>query len=117
MPFTESAKNTMLDALPSPVYFTLHTENAANDEDTGNEFSGDRVSANLTAASGASREIDGADPVLTVPGGTSVSSVSIWDSDTGGTMLAREDVTTESFANQGTYTINAATTELLLNGS
>jgi len=51
-------------------------------------------------------------PVFDVPGGTTVKYVGIWDAQSGGNFMGSADVTDETFANQGTYTVTSAQIDL-----
>lgn len=116
MPFSTTAKNTMLDAL-SPSHVSLH------DADPGasgtNELSGGsyaRVAATFDAASSGARELN-ADVDVTAPAGSTVAYVGYWTALSGGTFLGADPVTSEAFAAEGTYRVLASGTSLSITDS
>jgi hypothetical protein len=53
-----------------------------------------------------------ADAVFNVPAGATVDYVAYYDAATGGNLLAYDDVTSEVFGSQGTYTLDSSTFSL-----
>ena len=120
MPYSTVGKNLMLDALRGTnptvavAYASLHT---ASPGDTGaNEVTGGspayaRKAIAIAVASGG--EVGAStQPVFDVPGSTTVTHVGFWSAVSGGTFLGSADVTDETFASQGTYTLTSATLDL-----
>jgi len=113
---TTAGKNTVLDSgLPSTLYAALHS-GAPGSSGTANELTGGtpayaRKSVTMSAASGGARAI-GAGVTFDVPAGSTVSYTSLWTASTGGTCVATDDVTSESFTGQGTYNLTAFTVTL-----
>lgn len=110
MAYQEVAKNAMLDELATIItQVSLHTASPPSDV---NEVSGGsyaRQSITFGAASGGLISATN-QPSFDVPGGTTVSAVAFRATD--GTIYADDDVTDETFASDGTYTINTATLDL-----
>lgn len=109
MPYTNAAKNPMLDALAAlATHVSLHT---ASPGLTGaNEVSGgtpaySRESITWNAASAGSLDSSNA-PVFDVPAGTTITHVGFWTAASGGTFLGYGTITSETFGAQGTYTLN-----------
>lgn len=96
------------------TYVSLHTGSPGT---TGaNEVAGGspayaRKSISFSAASGGSKS-SSSQPVLDVPAGTTVTHLGLWDAVSSGNFLGYADVTDESFAGQGTYTVTSATVDL-----
>lgn len=121
MPYSTAGKNLMLNALKgtnptTPItHVSLHT---ANPGDSGaSEVSGGspayaRVAIAFNAASAGSMDDSTNGAVFNVPAGTTVTHVGFWSASTSGTWLAYDDVTSETFAAQGTYTITDADLDL-----
>lgn len=120
MPYTTAGKNSMLEALkgnnPSVgiAYASLHTADpgqSGTSEVTGGSPAYARKAITFGAA--ANGQIAASNqPVFDVPGGTTVTHVGFWSAVSGGTFLGYADVTDESFAGQGTYTLTSATLDL-----
>jgi len=120
MPYTTAGKNLMLDALrgvnPSVAlaYASLHAADpgqSGTSEVTGGSPAYARKAITMGAAS--SGQIAASNqPVFDVPGGTTVTHVGFWSAVSGGTFLGSADVTDESFAGQGTYTLTSSTLDL-----
>jgi hypothetical protein len=114
MAYSPYFKNTALDAVITGVFASLHTGDPGT---TGaNEVSGGspayaRKAISFAAASSGSKA-SSSSPVLDVPAATTVTHVGYWDASTSGHFLAGSDVTDETFAAQGTYTVNSATLDL-----
>lgn len=114
MGFNNDAKNAMLNEFGTlAVYVSLHTASPAT---SGNEISGGspayaRKAINWGTASGGSMTASN-QPVFDVPAGKTVAAVGFWSAATGGTLYGDDDVTSETFANQGTYTLTSVTLSL-----
>lgn len=105
---TTEGKNSGLSGLPSTVYVALHS-GAPGADGSANELSGGspayaRKAATLNAASAGARTL-GASVSFDIPPSTVVTYASLWSAVTGGTCLATDDVTSESFTGQGTYVL------------
>lgn len=115
----DTAKNVMLDALAAVMLrVALHTgdpgaANQANNEVSGGSPAYARKAIAWNAA--ASANLDSSDaPVFDVPGGTTVTWISFWN--TAGTVrYGKKQVTAEAFGAQGTYTLTDADFALSLN--
>ena len=64
------------------------------------------------AAAGGSIDDSTNGAVFDIPAGATVDSIGFFDASTGGTLQAWDDVTSESFAAQGTYTVTDADHDL-----
>jgi len=120
MPYTTAGKNLMLDALrginPSVglAYASLHTADpgqSGTSEVTGGSPAYARKAITMGAASNGQIAAS-TQPVFDVPGGTTVTHVGFWSAVSGGTFLGYADVTDESFAGKGTYTLTSSTLDL-----
>jgi hypothetical protein len=117
MAINTTGKNAMLDAFGTQNgYASLHTGSPAT---TSNELTGGtptyaRKGITWAAASSGSKAINGTMPVFDVPSGVTVACVGFCASGTRGTndINGDDDVTSESFAGQGTYTVSSATISL-----
>lgn len=120
MPFKNDMKHRMLNhavgnvATAAPItHMSLHTAfpaTAAN-EVTGGTPAYARKAITFEAAAGTETpgSIDvTAAPTFDVPGGTTVASVGFWTALTAGTLMADDDVVSETFAAQGTYQLTDA---------
>lgn len=117
MPYSTNGKNLALNALrgtnpTTPItHASLHT---ADPGDTGaSEVSGGspayaRKAIAFNAPSGGTMDDSTNGAVFDVPAGTTVTHVGFWSAATAGTFLASADVTDETFAAQGTYTLTDA---------
>ena len=120
MPYSTAGKNLMLDALRGTnptvaiAYASLHTASPGDDgsnEVTGGSPAYARKGITIAAASGG--EVAASNqPVFDVPGSTTVTHVGFWSAVSGGTFLGSADVTDETFASQGTYTLTSAMLDL-----
>lgn len=113
MPYTDDAKNLMLDALGAvAVKASLHTAdpstNGAN-EVTGGSPAYAKKTVAWSAAGSGTMNLDGT-AVFDVPACT-VAYVGFWDT-TATTFYGSADVTDEVFAAQGTYTLTDADLDL-----
>ena len=105
MPFTNTAKNSMLDGLPA-LYVSAHT--AAPGETGLSEVSGGsyaRVAVTFNAAATGNLDSSNA-PVLNIPAGTTVTHVGVWDAATAGNFMGWHDITDEAFGSDGTLTVS-----------
>lgn len=113
MPYMDAAKNAMLDELASLItHVSLH--------DGDPSTSG----ANEIAASGYARQAvtwgsatggvltASNEPEFTVPASTTVAYVGFWTADSAGTFLGSDQVTSEVFGAQGTYTLTSIELDL-----
>jgi hypothetical protein len=123
MPYSTSGKHLMLNALKgtnptTPVtHVSLHT---ASPGDSGaNEISGGspayaRKAITFANASGGVLDDSTNGVTFDVPASTTVTHVGFWSASTAGTFLAYDDVTPETFAGQGTFTVTDAKLDLNL---
>lgn len=111
MALNDTAKNLMLDALAAAaIYVSLHTADpgaTGTSEATGGSPAYARKSITWGAAATGSVAASN-QPVFDVPAGT-YTHVGFWSAVTAGTFYGSGDITDETFAGQGTYTITAAT--------
>jgi hypothetical protein len=111
--FSTIGKNRLLDDLTT-ITAALYSDNPGA-SGTSNEISGGtpayaRQAITFAAASSGSRSAS-TQPVFDVPGSnTVVSYVGFWENGT--VFLGSHDVTNETFAAQGTYTLTSATLSL-----
>lgn len=107
MPFSTSAKNTMLDAI-SPSHVSAHT---ADPGDTGaSEVSGGsyaRQAITFAAAASGARD-SSTTPAISIPSGNTVTHIGFWTASTGGTFLGSNSITSETFGSDGTLNITDA---------
>lgn len=120
MPFKNEAKARMLNHLAgnaatgAPItHASLHTAfpaTAANEVTGGTPaYARKAVTFEAVAGTEAAGSLDVSNsPVFDVPGGVTVAAVGFWTALTAGTLMADDDVTSEAFASQGTYTISDA---------
>lgn len=109
-----AAKNVMLDALAAvATRVALHTgdpgaANTAANEVSGGGYARQAIAWNAAAAG----SIDSSNaPAFSVPGSTTVSWISLWN--TAGTVrYLKKSVTAEAFGNAGTYTLDDADLDL-----
>jgi hypothetical protein len=108
MPYSTAGKNAMLNALGALAgYASLH-DGDPGDSGT-NEISGGspayaRKAITWNSASGGTMDDSNA-PVFDVAAGKTVKYVGLWSAATSGTFYGSDDVTNETFAAQGTYTL------------
>ena len=112
MPFTNAAKNTMLDALETTytLYAALFTgdPSGAGTELTGGDPAYARQAVTLGAASAGQIVVE-TDETFDVPAGATVNYVAIYDAATAGNLIAYEAVTEEVYAAQGQYVLTEQT--------
>ena len=118
MGFSTAGANMMLNAFKGTApatpctYVSLHSDDPG---DTGvNELTGGspayaRKAITFNNAAAKSMTQSGTDPVFDVPGSTTVKYVGYWSAVSGGTFLGADDVVNETFAAQGTYTLDMST--------
>lgn len=121
MPYSEHAKNAMLDALcrgtqPKAIdRVSLHTAepnaSTGDKEVTGGEYARKAIAFN--AASGGSSDDSSNGIEFKIPAGTTVKFVGYW-SDASGTPKFEgfNEVTNETFTGAGTYTLTDADLDL-----
>lgn len=109
MALENAAKHVMLDQLATvAVWASLHTaapNSSGSNEVTGGSPAYARKAITWNAASGGALD-NNANPVFDVPSGTTVSHVGLWSASSAGTFYGSADVTDETFAGQGTYTLS-----------
>lgn len=112
---TNNAKNAMLDHLAGiAVFASLHTADPGTtgaSEVSGGSPAYARKAITWNAAASGSLD-NNANPVFDVPAATTVSFVGFWSAASGGTFYGSSDVTDETFAAQGTYTLTDADIDL-----
>ncbi len=122
MPYSTAGKNLMLDALRGTnptvavAYASLHTGSPGDDganELTGGTPAYARKAITMAAASAGAIAASN-QPVFDVPASSTVTHVGFWSAVSGGTFLGYADVTDETFASQGTYTLTSAILDLNL---
>jgi hypothetical protein len=115
MALNSTALNAMLDNLGTLVaYVSLHTDAVGGG--TGNEVTGGspayaRKAITWSSAAAGSKASSNS-PVFDVPAGTTVRRVGFFSLVTGGTYYGDADITDETFAGQGTYTLTTTTLSL-----
>lgn len=108
-----TGKNLMLDALGAACGFlALYTDIAGTIEVSGGTPAYARKAITYNAAAAGSKSISNA-PVFDIPAGATVRAVGFCTAVTAGIQHAVDDVTAESFASQGTYTVNAGSVTLI----
>jgi hypothetical protein len=110
MPYTNTGKNKMLDAL-GVTEVSAHTADpgeAGNNEVTGGTYA--RASITYSAASGGSKSAT-TTPSINIPAGTTVTHVGYWDA--AGNFLGYS-AASESFTNDGTLTLTSSVMDLNL---
>ena len=104
-----TGKNIALDAIGTAcTYAALYTDAAGTTEVTGGSPAYARKAITWAAASSGSKALNGTMPVFDVPACT-VMAVGLCTALTAGTQHVVDDVTSEVFAAQGTYTVTAGT--------
>lgn len=125
MPYSTYLKNAWLNTIrgggagvtftaPATIYASAHTaspgDNGANEVTGGSPAYARRPIAHGAASAGSATGTTL--PTWDVPAGTTVTHVGYWDALTGGNYLGFDDVTSETFAGQGTYTLTSDTRNL-----
>jgi hypothetical protein len=109
MPFTDTAKNLMLNALGGVAgYVSLHTANpgaAGTSEIAGGAPAYARRAVTWNAA--ASANLDSSNqPVFDVPAGVTVTHYGLWSTAVGGVFYGGDPLSApEAYGAQGTYTL------------
>jgi hypothetical protein len=110
-----AGKNVALTGLGAvAVYASLHTADPGTNgasEVTGGSPAYARKALTWNAASGGSMSKSSTD-VFDVPAGTTVAWVGLWSASTSGTFYGADDVTSEVFGGQGTYTLTGIDLDL-----
>lgn len=107
-----TGKNIALDALGTVcTYLALYSDAAGTTEISGGSPAYARKPITFAAAASGSKALNGTLPTFDVPACT-VAAVGFCTALTGGTQHAVDDVTAETFAAQGTYSVTAGTIAL-----
>ena len=122
MPYTDAAKNIMLNALARGIApdtdginkVSLHTASPGStgtNEVTGGSYARQTITWNAASAGAID---DSNAPVFDVPAGTTVAFVGFWYDSAGGNeaFAGYVDVADEVFTNAGTYTLTDADLDL-----
>ena len=105
-----TGKNAMLDNLGTLCgYMALYTDIGGTSEVTGGSYA--RQLITWASASNGSKAISNT-PVFQVPAGVTVRAVGFLTALTSGTQHAIDEVTAETYAGAGTYTVSSATLSL-----
>jgi hypothetical protein len=111
--FMESMRHVMLDAAVSDAtWLSLHTADpgtTGTSEVTGGSPAYARKQGTFAAASGGERALS-SDVTFDVPA-TTVAWVGLWTAVSGGTFRGKHQVTSEVFAAQGNYVVQATNTK------
>lgn len=113
MPYTNTGKNTMLDAL-GITHISAHT--AAPGETGINEVTGGtyaRQSLTFSAAAAGTKDSSNV-PAIPIPAATTVTHLGYWDALTVGNFLGFTDIADETFTNAGTLTVSDVDIDLNL---
>lgn len=106
MPITTTGKNIALDDLgASATHVALFNGDPSG---AGTEISGGsyaRQSVTWNAASGGNLDSSNT-PTFTVPAGSTVNYLAVYDAATGGNLLAYRAITSETFATEGSLVVN-----------
>lgn len=113
---TTSGKNELLDSGSNwpPAFLSVHNTDAPTDnttEPSGGSPAYARKAASWSAAGSGSKALSGS-VIFDIPAGFSVKSVGLWTALTNGTLLGYWDVTDETFAGQGTYSLTSGSVGL-----
>ena len=115
--YDTKARNAGVDAIATlAVRVALHTGDPGAADTAANEVTGGsyaRGTCSWGAASGGAAALS-SDVSIAVPGGTTVTYVSLWNS-AGTSRYLKKAVTSESFGADGTYIVDSASTTLDLN--
>jgi hypothetical protein len=111
MPFANGGKNLMLDNLGTlyAALFNGDPESGGTEATGGSPAYARKAVTWDGAASGGSRSASNTDPVFDVPNGFTVAWVAYYTASSGGTLIAKHDVTNEVYGAQGTYTLTSQT--------
>jgi len=103
--FTDAGKNEMLDA-SSIAYAALFSDDP---EGVGVEIAGARQAVTMLTAASGTISIT-ADATFAITAGENVAYVGYYDLATGGTLLAKDDLTpTGAYAADGQYILDSST--------
>lgn len=106
MAINEAGRNYMLDQLGTQLsHVALYSDDLATTEITGGTYARQAITWN--AAASGSKTISN-QPVFDVPAGATVRAVGFMTAVSAGTQYAMYNVTDETFAADGTYTITSA---------
>lgn len=109
-----TGKNVALDALAGVSgYAALYTDVGGTTEVTGGSPAYARKAVTYSAASSGALT-NSAQVVFDVPAGTTVRAVGLCSALTAGTQHVIDEVTAETFAGQGTYTIAVGDIDIVL---
>jgi hypothetical protein len=110
--FMESMRHLMLDAaVADATWLSLHSADpgtTGTSEITGGTPAYARKQGTFSAASGGKRVL-ASDLTFDVPAAT-VAWVGLWTAETAGTFRGKHQVTSETFAAQGNYVVQATVT-------
>lgn len=106
MPFTDSGKNTMLTALGATHVAVFQGDPST----TGVEL--ERLAITFNAPAAGSMDQVEASIDFAIAAGETVDHIGYFDAAVGGTLLAYDPVTAESFAAAGTYKLTETTMTL-----
>lgn len=111
MPYSPNGLNAMLSGIAAEAdYVSLHTaepDGSGSDEVTGGTYARRAITWNTPSAGSTT---SASQPVLDVPGGTTITHVGLWSAATSGTYfgsLALDEP--ETYGSSGSYTISTAT--------
>jgi hypothetical protein len=111
MSLNNTSKNAMLDNLGTLIaYVSVHTGDPGAtgvNEVTGGSPAYARKAITWNSASAGNLDSSN-QPVLDIPASTTITHVGYWSASTGGTFYGSSDITDETFAAQGTYTVTDA---------
>lgn len=115
MGLNNTAKNLMLEELAGvAVWASIHTADpgtTGTSEVSGGSPAYARKAITWNAASGGNLD-NNANPVFDIPAGTTITHFGLWSASSGGTFYGSGDITDETFAGQGTYTLSDADVSL-----
>lgn len=102
-----TGKNIALDAIGSAcTHMALYSDVAGTVEITGGSYT--RQAIAWSSAAAGSKAITGTE-TFNIPAGATVRAIGVVTASTGGVQHAVDDVTAETFASAGTYTVTAFT--------
>lgn len=111
--FMETMRKVMLDAaVADATWLSLHDDDPGTDgsnEITGGSPAYARLQGTFSAESGGERVL-ASDLTFDVPAAT-VAWVGLWTAETSGTFRGKHQVTSETFASQGNYVVQATVTK------
>lgn len=106
---TIAARNRMLDGTYTPP---THIAAFDGDPESGGVEQGRVAITWNPAANGEKSQAE--EPEIPVSAGSKVNYIGFFDAGTGGTLLAKDDVTEETFTNDGIYIVKTAVLDLNL---